>query len=71
MEERKGFFTKDQEKKLDDVIRLKNPILEAVDGPIISVVDNIFLQKVVAKLKPEFKQVLLDVIDEVVASLPD
>lgn len=71
MEERKGFFTKSQEQKLDRVIKLKNPIMEAVDGPIISVVDNIFLQKVVEKLKPEFKATLLEVIDEVVESLPD
>ena len=67
---RKGFFTKEQEQKLDKVIKLKNPIMEAVDGPIISIVDNIFLQKVVAKLKPEFQKTLFDVIDEVVESLP-
>lgn len=71
MEERKGFFTKSQEQKLDRVIKLKNPFMEAVDGPIISVVDNILLQKVVEKLKPEFKATLLEVIDEVVESLSD
>ena len=69
-EERKGFFTKDQEKKIDKAIKFKNPILEAVDGPIISSVDNILLQKIVVKLGPELKAVLYEIIDEVVEALP-
>lgn len=70
MEERKGFFLKAQEQKLERVVRV-NKFLEIVDGPIISVVDNVILEKVVAKLKPELKTILFEVIDEVVDALPE
>ena len=71
MEERKGFFLKEQEKKIDSLIKWKNPFLEMVDGSIISVVDNVLLEKVIAKLEPEMKEMLFGVIDEVIAALPD
>lgn len=71
MEERKGFFTKEQEQKLERVIKLNNWFLETVDGPIISTVDNIFLTKVIAKLSPELKEMLFGIIDEVMEALPE
>ena len=40
MEERKGLFTPEQEKKLDDLIKFNNPILESIDGPAIQLLDN-------------------------------
>lgn len=71
MEERKGFFTPEQEVKLDEFIKLEG-IYEAMDGTAIKLVDNILLEKLKAKLQeknPELIETIESVIDEVFASL--
>ena len=69
--ERKGFFTPEQEKQLDEFIKLEG-IYEAVDGPAIKLADNVVLDKLKEKLSeknPELTATVLEVIDEVFANL--
>jgi hypothetical protein len=71
LEERKGFFTPEQEVKLDEFIKLEG-LYEAVDGVAIKLTDNILLEKLKAKLQeknPELVETIEGVIDEVFASL--
>lgn len=73
MEERKGFLTPEQEKKLDSLIELKG-IAEGLDGPAIKIADNIGLEKLKVKIteeNPELLNVIYQVIDEIFASLPE
>lgn len=73
MEERKGFLTPEQEKKLDALIELKG-VMEAVDGPAIKIADNVGLEKLKAKIvaeNPELLDIIYQVIDEIMAALPD
>jgi len=73
MEERKGFLTPDQEKKLDKLIELKG-IAEAMDGPAIKIADNVGLEKLKAKLEsesPEIIPIIYQVVDEIFNALPD
>jgi hypothetical protein len=73
MEERKGFLTPEQEKKLDTLIELKG-IYEALDGTAIKIADNIGLEKLKAKItaeNPDVLPIIYQVIDEIMASLPD
>jgi hypothetical protein len=72
MEERKGFLTPEQEKKLDDLIELKG-IAEALDGPAIKIADNLGLEKLKEKIlkeSPEVLPIIYTVVDEVMAALP-
>jgi len=69
--ERKGFFTPEQEKQLDEFIKLEG-IYEAVDGPAIKLADNVVLDKLKEKLSeknPELTATVLAIIDEVFANL--
>ena len=68
MEERKGFLTPDQEKKLDTLIELKG-IAETMDGTAIRLSDNLILEKLKAKIPAEVLPVVYEVIDEVFNSL--
>ena len=71
MDERKGFFTPEQEVKLDEFVKLEG-IYEAVDGIAIKLVDNILLEKLKAKLQeknPALVETIEGIIDEVFASL--
>lgn len=73
MEEEKGLFTKEQEKQLDSFIKFKNPILEAIDGPAISLLDNKGLERAISKLreeKPELWEIYVQVRDMVFTALP-
>jgi hypothetical protein len=73
MEERKGFLTPEQEKKLDKLIELKG-IYEAIDGPAIKIADNVGLEKLKVKLtaeNPDILPIIYQVIDEIIAALPD
>ena len=69
--ERKGFFTPEQEKQLDEFIKSEG-IYEAVDGPAIKLADNVVLDKLKEKLSeknPELTATVLAIIDEVFANL--
>lgn len=69
--ERKGFFTPEQESKLDEFIKLEG-IYEAMDGTAIKLVDNVVLDKLKEKLSeknPELTATVLEIIDEVFANL--
>jgi hypothetical protein len=70
-EERKGFFTPEQEVKLDEFLKLEG-IYEATDGVAIKLTDNIVLQKLKEKLlekNPEMVDMVETVIDEIFQSL--
>ena len=72
MEERIGFLTPEQEKKLDQLIELKG-ISEALDGPAIKIADNVGLQKLKEKLlssQPDILPIIYQIIDEIFAALP-
>jgi hypothetical protein len=72
MEERIGFLTPEQEKKLDQLIELKG-ISEALDGPAIKIADNVGLQKLKEKLlasQPDILPIIYQVIDEIFSALP-
>jgi hypothetical protein len=71
MEERKGFFTKEQEEKLDAFIKLEG-IYEAMDGPAIRLVDNVIFEKMKIKLEeknPELVTTIITILDEVFENL--
>lgn len=69
--ERKGFFTPEQEKQLDEFIKLEG-IYEAMDGPAIKLTDNVVLDKLKQKLEeknPGIVLTILAIIDEVFENL--
>ena len=72
MEERIGFLTPEQEKKLDELIELKG-ISEALDGPAIKISDNVGLQKLKEKLlasQPDILPIIYQIVDEIFSALP-
>jgi hypothetical protein len=74
MEERKGFLTPDQEKKVDRVIKFTNPIVESLDGPAISIADNQGLERLKAKLVEKFPDALpmvYEIVDAIVDAIPE
>ena len=71
MEERKGFFTPEQEKILDDLIEL-NGIYEALDGPAIKLIDNQGLEALKAKLEeksPDALPIVFEIVDTIFDAL--
>lgn len=68
MEERKGFLTPDQEKKLDELIELKG-IYETMDGTAIKLLDNMGLDKLKEKIPADVLPVVYEIIDEIFDSL--
>ena len=71
--EEKGLFTAEQEKKLDEWIKFKNPILESIDGTVISLIDNQGLERAIEKFraeKPELWSIYLLVRDAIFAAIP-
>lgn len=66
----KGIFDKDTEKKLgqiaDKAVQLKNPIAEAVDGPVftasIRALDNLVLDKLPEKIKNEIRGYIPEIV---------
>ncbi len=72
-EERKGFLTPDQEKKLHDILKLKG-FLGVVDATVIKLLDNLLFEKLKAQLGengPEILATLFMVIDEVFDAIPE
>ena len=72
--EEKGLFTAEQEKQLDAWIKFKNPVLEAIDGPAIALIDNQGLERAIAKLrdeKPELWAIYTQVRDMIFAAIPE
>ncbi len=66
-DDRKGFFTAEQEAKLDKFIEFEG-LAETLDGPTIKLTDNILLNKIKEKLQkknPELLETVISVIDEV------
>lgn len=68
MEERKGFFTPNQEKGIDELIELKG-IAEKLDGLAIKLADNKGLEKLKSKVPGEYLPVIYEVVDEVLLAL--
>ena len=68
MDERKGILTPDQEKLLDKLAEFKG-IAEAVDGVAISLIDNQGIEKLKAKIPPEYLPVVYEIVDEIFKAL--
>ena len=71
-EERQGIFTPEQEKTLDNLIKFGNPVLEALDGPAISLIDNQGIDRLTDQLKeksPEAYEITLEIIDIIFEAL--
>jgi hypothetical protein len=67
-EERKGFLTPEQEKKLDELLKFNNKFAEAVDGLAIQLLDNQVLERLKGKLNdlhPDAVEIAYQVIDEI------
>lgn len=70
MDERKGALTPDQEKTLEKLIVLKNKALEAIDGTIITIVDNLAIEAILDeadKKNPEIREYVYQVVDVIFA----
>lgn len=68
MDNRKGFFTKEQEKQLDKLIELKG-IAETVDGIAIRIADNAGLENLKSKIPEDMLPIIYEVIDEIMNAL--
>jgi len=68
MEERKGFFTPEQEQILDDLYEGKG-IVEALDGLAIRAADNYGLQKLKEKIPETYLPIIYEVIDQIFEAL--
>lgn len=70
MEDRKGFFTEEQEQQLDELLELKG-IAEAFDGPMIKAADNKGLQKLKDKLSADKLPAIYEFVDEMMKALSE
>ena len=71
-EERKGALTPEQEKTLDKLIIIKNKAGEAVDGTVITLIDNLAIEgvlKAADKKDPEIRGYVYQVVDLIFAGL--
>lgn len=67
---RKGVFTPEQEKLLDELYDSKG-LMEKADGIVIKTIDNVFIEKLKAKLPEEYLPTLYQIIDEIMDSLSE
>ncbi len=70
-EKRQGFLTKEQEQKIDDLI--KSGILEPIDGVVIRLADDKGLEALKVKLEekyPEAVPIVYEVVDAIFEMLP-
>jgi len=70
MEDRKGVLTKEQEEVLDKLFK-NSGIVEAMDGVVIRMVDNLAIEKLKAKIPEEYLPMVYEIIDEIFVSLAD
>lgn len=68
MEERKGFLTPAQQELLDKLYKAKG-IVEAADGIIIRLADDIGLEKAKAKIPAEYLPFVYEVVDTLFEAL--
>ena len=69
---RKGALTPEQEKTIEKLVVFKNKGLEAVDGTIISLIDNLAIEaalKQADKKNPEIRAYVYQVVDLIFAGL--
>lgn len=72
-DERKGFLTPEQEKKLDSLVKLSG-IAEALDGPAISLADNQGLERLkgqIVEKYPDALNLIYEVVDTIINALPE
>lgn len=67
-ETRKGVLTPEQEKILDDLVKLKG-IAEALDGPAITIIDNQGIERLLEKVPAETKEIIYQVVDMIFKGL--
>lgn len=68
--ERKGILTEDQEKLLDELIKLKG-IPEKLDGLAIRLIDNKAIPILLKSLPDPVKEIIFDVIDMIFDTLQE
>jgi len=69
---RKGFLTPEQEKQVDDLIQ-ETGIIEALDGPAISLIDNQGLERLkgaIVEKYPDALSLVYEVVDAILDCLP-
>jgi hypothetical protein len=73
MDERKGILTPDQEKILDDLIKLNSSVAESVDGVAITLIDNQGLQILKEKAEEKYpgisEEFIFPIVDGLFAGL--
>jgi len=69
-DDRKGFLTPEQEQKIDGLIQLSG-IAETFDGMAIRLADNIGLEALKVKIPEDVLPVVLDIIDQIMAAIPE
>jgi hypothetical protein len=69
-DERKGFLTPEQEKKIDDLIELSG-VAETFDGVAIKLADNYGLEALKSKIPEDILPIVYEVIDQILDVIPD
>lgn len=70
---RKGAFTPEQEKQLDDLVQLSG-IAEAIDGPAISLADNQGIERLLDIAEEKYpgvrEEIIYPLVDAIMLALP-
>lgn len=70
-DEFKGAMSPETEQKLEEKLKFKNKIIEAVDGIIIKTVDNQLLSPLVEKLPDDIKPIVIETLAAVIEEMPE
>ena len=70
-DEFKGAMSPETEQKLEEKLKFKNKIIEAVDGIIIKTVDNQLLSPLVEKLPDDIKPIVIETLAAVIDEMPE
>ena len=68
MEERKGFLTPPQQEIIDKLYKAKG-LMEAADGVIIRLADDVGLEKIKTKIPAEYLPFVYEVVDTLFEAL--
>lgn len=70
-DEFKGAMSPETEKKLEEKLKFKNKIIEAVDGIAIKTIDDQLLSPLVAKLPEDMQPVVIEALAAVIDEMPE
>ena len=69
MEDFKGAMSPETEKELGEKFKFQNAILEIVDDPLITIIDNNLFDPLMKKLPAEYSQIFISALAEVVSEM--